>query len=69
MAATTGLCIYGGGGGHFEVGGDLKSEIVSPCFTNQLERIDLEGASKPGWEAHSSKDAKRCRSSHLLSVV
>ena len=23
-------CIYGGGGGHFEVGGDLKPEIVSP---------------------------------------
>ena len=58
MAATQGLSIQRGGGGHFKVGGDLKSEIVSPCFTDQFERIDLEGASKPGWEAHSSKDAK-----------
>ena len=31
MAATKGLCIYGGGGGHVEwVESDLKSEIVSP---------------------------------------
>ena len=45
MAAKKGLCIYGDWGWHFEVGGDLKSEIDSPCFTSQLERTDLEGAS------------------------